>query len=143
MRTSDSGEIQGKRPDKRRIPTALASLGIVLFLEATALAIVTVWFLIEVVTTRVNSVGGSILIFALAALATVWVGAAAVGAFRSQSWVRGAALTWQLCQLAVAVGAFQGVFAQPLVGVVILIPTALALVLLFLPSTTSALRRDA
>jgi hypothetical protein len=69
-------------------------------------------------------------------------GAAAFGAFTARPFVRAAALTWQLCQLAVAVGAFEGVFAQPLVGYAILVPTVVALVLLFLPSTTAALRRD-
>ena len=136
----------GKNPDqpagRMRMPASIYGLSAVLFLESAALASVSVWFLVEILTTRVNSVGGSILTLALALGATAWVAAAAVGALRGRTWVRGAALTWQLCQLAVAVGAFQGVFAQPLVGVVILVPTVLALVLLFVPSTTNVLRRD-
>ncbi|NBX22787.1 MAG: hypothetical protein EBR52_01460 [Microbacteriaceae bacterium] len=125
-----------------RIPGTLVGLAAVLFLESAALAAVTVWFLVEILTTHVNSVGGSILTLTLAAGATAWIASAGVGALRARSWVRGAALTWQLCQLAVAVGAFQGIFAQPLVGVAIVVPTLVALVLLFVPPTTQALRRD-
>jgi len=125
-----------------RIPGTLVGLAAVLFLESAALAAVTVWFLVEILTTQVNSVGGSILTLTLAAGATAWIASAGVGALRARSWVRGAALTWQLCQLAVAVGAFQGIFAQPLVGVAIVVPTLVALVLLFVPPTTQALRRD-
>ncbi len=129
-------------PDQSTKKWPLIGLGIILMLEAIALAFVSVWFLVEILTTPVHSVGGSILTLAIALLATVWVAATGIGTFRAQSWVRGAAVTWQLCQLAIAVGAFEGIFAQPLVGVAVLVPTVIALVLLFLPSTTAALRRD-
>ena len=129
-------------PDQSKKKWPLIGLGIILILEAATLAFLSVWFLVEILTTPVHSVGGSILTLAIAILATVWVGATGIGTFRAQSWVRGAALTWQLCQLAIAVGAFEGIFAQPLVGVAVLVPTVIALVLLFLPSTTAALRRD-
>lgn len=125
-----------------RIPGSLIGLAVVLFLESAALAAVTIWFLVEILTTQVNSVGGSILTLTLAVGATAWIASAGVAALRAQPWVRGAALTWQLCQVAVAVGAFQGIFAQPAVGIAILVPTVIALVLLFVPPTTEALRRD-
>jgi hypothetical protein len=125
-----------------RIPGSLIGLAVVLFLESAALAAVTIWFLVEILTTQVNSVGGSILTLSLAVGATAWIASAGVAALRAQPWVRGAALTWQLCQVAVAVGAFQGIFAQPAVGIAILVPTVIALVLLFVPPTTEALRRD-
>lgn len=136
---ADSSEPNSGR---MRMPASLVALAVVLFLESAVLAVVSIWFLIEILTTRVNSIGGSILTLALALGATAWVAAAAVGALRGRSWVRGAALTWQLCQLAVAVGAFQGIFAQPTIGFAILVPTVLALILLFVPSTTNVLRRD-
>jgi hypothetical protein len=125
-----------------RIPGSLIGLAVVLFLESAALAAVTIWFLVEILTTQVNSVGGSILTLSLAVGATAWIASAGVAALRAQPWVRGAALTWQLCQVAVAVGAFQGIFAQPAAGIAILVPTVIALVLLFVPPTTEALRRD-
>lgn len=142
MNSSTAGENARKPAGRMRIPGTLVGLAAVLFLESAALAAVTVWFLVEILTTQVNSVGGSILTLTLAAGATAWIASAGVGALRARSWVRGAALTWQLCQLAVAVGAFQGIFAQPLVGVAIVVPTLVALVLLFVPPTTQALRRD-
>ena len=142
MNATSSGAHNQKPAGRMRIPGSLIGLAVVLFLESAALASVTIWFLVEILTTQVNSVGGSILTLTLAVGATAWIASAGVGALRAQSWVRGAAVTWQLCQVAVAVGAFQGIFAQPAVGVAILVPTVAAVVLLFVPSTTQALRRD-
>jgi hypothetical protein len=142
VNATSSGAHNHKPAGRMRIPGSLIGLAVVLFLESAALAAVTIWFLVEILTTQVNSVGGSILTLTLAVGATAWIASAAVGALRAQSWVRGAALTWQLCQVAVAVGAFQGIFAQPAVGVAILVPTVAAVVLLFVPPTTEALRRD-
>ena len=142
MNATSSGGDNRKPAGRMRIPGSLIGLAVVLFLESAALAAVTIWFLVEILTTQVNSVGGSILTLSLAVGATAWIASAGVGALRARSWVRGAALTWQLCQVAVAVGAFQGIFAQPAVGIAILVPTVAALVLLFVPPTTAALRRD-
>lgn len=142
MNAKSSGAHNHKPAGRMRIPGSLIGLAVVLLLESAALAAVTIWFLVEILTTQVNSVGGSILTLSLAVGATAWIASAGVAALRAQPWVRGAALTWQLCQVAVAVGAFQGIFAQPAVGIAILVPTVIALVLLFVPPTTEALRRD-
>ena len=52
---------------------------------------------------------------------------------RGSPWVRGATVVWQVLQIAVAVGAFQGFFARPDIGWLLLVPALAALVLLFTP----------
>jgi len=78
----------------------------------------------------------------LAALATVWLVVIAVGALRAQPWVRAAALTWQVLQLAVAFGSFQGLFSRDDIGWFLLVPAVNVLFLLFTRSVMEATRRD-
>ena len=106
------------------------------------MACVTGWLLIELVTTRADTIGGGIAIVVLSLIALAWVAATTVGTARRRSWIRASALTIQLVMMAVALGAFQGQYAVPDVGWALLAPALVAVVLLFLPSTVAATRRD-
>jgi hypothetical protein len=46
-----------------------------------------------------------------------------------------------LVQLAIAIGAFQGIYAQPAIGWAIVVPSVLVLVLLFTRSVMAAIAR--
>jgi hypothetical protein len=94
------------------------------------------------VTDVPESFGGAVLLLVLSVLATVWLGFAAAHLLRRKTWTRAAILVWQLCQTAIAAGAFQGIFAAPVVGAALLVPALAAGVLLFTPSVVAALRRD-
>ena len=48
--------------------------------------------------------------------------ATAVASFRRAPWSRAAAIVWQILQVSIAVGAFQGLFARPDVGWALLVP---------------------
>jgi hypothetical protein len=50
-------------------------------------------------------------------------------------------LTWQLLQIAVAIGCFQGVFAVPSLGWALLAPAVVAILLLLSPPVVAATRR--
>ncbi|WP_244255812.1 hypothetical protein [Rathayibacter sp. VKM Ac-2760] len=106
------------------------------------MACVTGWLVIELLTTRPDTVGGGIAIVVLSVIALAWVAATTVGTARRRSWIRASALTVQLVLMAVALGAFQGQYAVPDVGWALLAPALLAVVLLFLPSVVAATRRD-
>jgi hypothetical protein len=45
-----------------------------------------------------------------------------VASFSRAPWSRAAAIVWQILQVSIAVGAFQGFFARPDVGWVLLVP---------------------
>ena len=114
-----------------RRPLGLRVVTAVLALEALLLWGVTTWLITELLTETPTSLGGAFALLALSALAATWVSVITINLHRRRSWTRGGALTWQLVQLMVAGGAFQGVYARPDVGWGLLAPSVLVIVLLF------------
>ena len=135
----NSGE-QAPDPSSRR-PILLVALSVVLAAEALLATGVTVWLVIELLTATPDSFGSAVVILLLAAGLACALWAMVVGLLRRQIWVRGAALTWQLLQIAVAIGCFQGVFAVLSLGWALLIPAAIAILLLMSPPVVAATRR--
>ena len=115
----NSGE---QAPDQStRRPILLLALSVVLAVEAVLETGVTVWLVVELLTATPDSFASAVVILLLAAGLACALWAMVVGLLRRQTWVRGAALTWQLLQIAVAIGCFQGVFAVPSLGWALLI----------------------
>jgi hypothetical protein len=135
----NSGE-QAPDPSSRR-PILLLALSVVLAAEALLATGVTVWLIVEMLTATPDSFASAVVILLLAAGLACALWAMVVGLLRRQTWVRGAALTWQLLQIAVAIGCFQGVFAVPSLGWALLIPAAVAILLLMSPPVVTATRR--
>ncbi|WP_235497262.1 hypothetical protein [Agreia sp. Leaf283] len=119
----------------------MVALSVVLAAEALLATGVTVWLVIELLTATPDSFASAVVILLLAAGLACALWAMVVGLLRRQTWVRGAALTWQLLQIAVAIGCFQGVFAVPSLGWALLIPAAIAILLLMSPPVVAATRR--
>lgn len=117
----------------------LASL--LIGLEAAALAGAVCVLLVDVLTLTPASLASAIALIVLTAVATLWVSWVAISLNRGASWSRGGALFWQLVQLAIALGAVQGTFAQPLIGAAIAVPSVLVIVLLFTRSVMEHTRR--
>lgn len=133
------------------MPRTLRVLAIIVGLETLMLAAWTLWYAAGFFTDTPDSLGGAIVILILSLVAAVWLAFATVGLLRRQTWTRAATLVWQLCQVAVAAGAFQGLVAPadagvgltaPVIGTALLVPALCAGVLLFTPSVVTALRRD-
>lgn len=135
---------ENRRPTgpKTSWPLPLLVLIAVLALETIAVAAVAGWLLVELLTTRADTVGGGIAIVVLAVIALCWAAATTLGAVRRRSWMRGSALTMQLVQMAVALGAFQGQYAVPDIGWALLAPALVATAMIFVPSVVAATRRD-
>ena len=138
--THERSTISSFAPDTRG-SLAIRLLTGLLFLEAVAVIVVVVVLVFDIVTQPAASLSSAIALTVLVAIAAVFVTAVAVAMAKRAPWSRGAALVWQLVQLAIAVGAFQGATAQPAWGWVILAPTLVALILLFTKSVMSELRR--
>lgn len=117
-------------------------LTVVLFAEALAMIILVGVLIVDILTLPAASITSAIALTVLVAIGAVFVSAVAVGALRRRGWIRGGAVIWQLVQLAIAVGAFQGAYAQPAIGWALVAPSILVLVLLFTPSVMSAIRRE-
>ncbi len=124
-----------------RRPPLLVVLAALLFLECALLVAATVYLVIEILIARPDSYASAIAILVLTAMAAIWLGTMAVHALLGRPWIRGAAVVWQVLQIALAVGSFQGLFARPDLGWFLIAPAVLVLVLLFTPSVIAATRR--
>ncbi|MDI2099462.1 hypothetical protein [Ruicaihuangia caeni] len=113
----------------------------VLFAEAALLAGATVFLVVELLIDRPESYASAIALMVLTGAAAAWVTSLALGALRRRSWVRGPALVWQVLQLAVAIGSFQGADARFDIGWALLVPALLGAGLLFTKPVIAATAR--
>ncbi len=74
-------------------------------------------------------------------LAAIGLGATVVGAIRGRSWIRAAAIVWQVVQVAVGIGALQGAVAQPVYGWPLIAVAVVAFILLFTKPVVAATSR--
>jgi hypothetical protein len=101
---------------------ALVTITALLFLEAAALVAVVVWLVVDLLALEPSSYATAIALIVLVVIGAIWVSAVAVASIRRAPWSRAAAIVWQVLQLSIAVGAFQGLFARPDVGWLLLVP---------------------
>ena len=113
-------------------------LVVLLFMECALLTVATIYLVIELLTATADSLASAVALTVLTAIAAVWLGFIAANVLRGRAWTRGAAIVWQVLQGAVAIGCFQGIFAQPTVGWLLLAPALVVLVLLFTPPVVAA-----
>ncbi|WP_233199543.1 hypothetical protein [Cryobacterium sp. N22] len=128
-------------PKPARRSRALITLALLLAAEAALLWTAVVWLILELLTDQPASLASALAILALTVVAALWVSAIVVGTLRGRSWIRAAAVTWQLVQVFVAIGCFQGLYARPDLGWALLIPSVLVIVLLFTRSVLEATSR--
>lgn len=108
--------------DDGGVRAALVVVSTLLLLEAAALVAVVVWLLVDLVVAQPSSYATAIALLVLVVLAAIWVGAVAIASLRRAPWSRASAIVWQILQLSIAVGAFQGLFARPDIGWPLLVP---------------------
>jgi hypothetical protein len=125
------------RPGARR-PTAHRLLAVLLAAEALLVWAAVLWQVFELLTTEPTSLASALALLVISLLAAVWVSAIAASVLKHRGWIRGAALTWQLVQIAVAIGSFQGIYARPDIGWALLVPSLAVVILLFTPSVMAA-----
>ena len=124
------------------VRAALVTVSVLLFAEAAALAAITAWLIVDLVVLQPSSFATAVALIVIAALAAAWVASIAVASVRRAPWSRAAAIVWQVLQLSIAVGAFQGLFARPDIGWALLIPAVTVIGLLLWPPVRAAYARD-
>jgi len=125
-------------PRPARRSRALIALVVLLAAEAALLWAAVLWLILELLTQQPTSFASALAILVLTVVAALWVSTITVGTLRGRSWIRAAAVTWQLVQIFIAVGCFQGFYARPDLGWALLVPSVLVLVLLFTRSVVQA-----
>ena len=113
-----------------------------LFAEAALMLAAVMWLVFELLTEQPASFVSAVAILVLTIVAFVFVTAVAIGAVRRRSWIRGAAISWQLMQVAIAVGCFQGIYARPELGWALLAPSLIVIALLLAPGIRSQFAHD-
>lgn len=123
-----------------RWPRALVVVAVLLTGEALLIWATLVWLVFELITAIPTSPASAVAILVLVLIAALWVSAIAFNTLRRRSWIRGAALTWQLVQIAIAIGCFQGLYARAEVGWALLVPSFVVISLLFTPPVVAETR---
>ena len=124
-----------------RRPPAVVLLTLLIALEALGMVGVTALLVVDLLTSTPASLASAVALIALAALAAVFLAAVVRGILRGRSWVRPAAVTWQMLQIAVGAGSLQGADARQDLGWGLIVPSVLVVVLLFTRSVLLATRR--
>jgi hypothetical protein len=104
------------------VRAALVVVTVLLFLEAAAMVALVIWLVIDLFSLEPSSYATAIALLVLVAIGAIWVVTVAFGSLRRAPWSRAAAIVWQILQVSIAVGAFQGLFARPDVGWALLVP---------------------
>ena len=134
----DPGQDGQHGPGRGRRSRAHNALVLLLGAEAALLWAVVVWLILELLTDQPTSLASALAILAIALIAAAWVTTITVATLRGRPWIRAAAVTWQLVQVFVAIGCFQGLYARPDLGWALLVPSVLVIVLLFTRSVVEA-----
>ncbi|MSR98218.1 hypothetical protein FYJ28_05200 [Arthrobacter sp. BL-252-APC-1A] len=100
-----------------------------LVFEALALLGVAGWYIYNLINSTATSFGGAVFSLFLIVLVAVWLLVVGHFFFRGMRWTRAAALVWQLFMIVIAVPTLQG--GVVLVGLVLLLPAAAVILLLF------------
>lgn len=117
------------------------ALAMILFAECALMVAATVFLVVELFIDRPASFASAVALAVVTAIAAVWLGLIGVSVLRGRPWVRGAVVVWQILQIAVAVGSFQGMFARPDIGWLLLAPAIAALALVFTKPVVAATTR--
>ena len=121
----------------------LIALAVLVFAECALLTVATIYLVVEILVDTPASYASAVALTVLTAIAAIWLGFIAVNILRGRAWTRGATVVWQVLQIAVAIGCFQGLFARPDIGWALLLPAIVVLVLLFTrPVIAATARRE-
>jgi hypothetical protein len=104
------------------VRAALAVVSGLLVLEAVAVVALLVWLVVDLLTMQPSSLATAIALIVIVAIAAAWLSAVALASLRHAPWSRASAIVWQVLQVSIAVGAFQGLFARPDLGWALLVP---------------------
>ncbi|TQL47486.1 hypothetical protein FB562_0547 [Homoserinimonas aerilata] len=117
-------------PSPRR-PALLILLAVVLFAECALLAAASVFLAVELFVEVPASYASAVAILVISVLATVFLAVLAGQTLQARSWVRGAAIVWQVLQISVGVGFLQGDYARPDMAWGLIVPAVVVIVLVF------------
>ena len=124
---------------KSRLVAVLATL---VLIEALGLVAGALLFFSQIFVQSATSVTGAIVIFVVTAIIAAGLVTTGIFAFTARSWTRGAILTWQVLQLAVATSFVQGLAPWPAIGIVLIVFSLTCAALLFVPAVVRSTTKE-
>lgn len=103
----------------------------ILGVEFSVLIAIVVTYVVATLAGEVRSLPTMLALAALGLVLAVWLAFVVKALASGRRWARNGAIFWQLVQLTVAWGSFTGEFANPLIGVGLILPSLTVIVLLF------------
>jgi hypothetical protein len=125
----------------RRSPLVVL-LGLLVSIEALLVTAGAIYFLSRIFLETPENLSGAIVIFAITVIFAIGLVATAIATFRAFSWTRGAIVTWQILQFAVATSFIQGIQAWQTVGWMLLVFAVGTAVLLFTRPVMAAMTAE-
>lgn len=116
----------------------LTLISVLVGIEALALIAGSLYFLSRIFLETPENIVGAVVIFVITALIAVGVSIVAIAVGRAKSWTRGAIVTWQILQFAVATSFIQGIAIWQPVGWALAALSVCVVFLVFIPAATSA-----
>jgi hypothetical protein len=123
-------------------PRAATWTAAILLLEALGMLAVAVWLAIAALGDPVEHIAGGLFLAVLAAGAAAFLLAAGRAMLDGRAWSRSATLVWQVLQLGVALGTFNGGEGPVPLALVLAALAIAGLILVLRRSVTDWLRRD-
>jgi hypothetical protein len=138
--TGDTGAEGGTAPKRR--PVLLIVLAILLFAESAFMFVLAVWSITSLAASGASSFTSGIALIVFILMGAFWLLFIGIGTLRMKPWTRASAITWQVLQIAIAVGSFEGLDATPTIGWALLVPALLVILLVLTPQVTAVTRRN-
>jgi hypothetical protein len=91
-------------------------LGVLVSIEALLVTAGAIYFLSRIFLETPNNLSGAIVIFSITFIIAIGLFFTAIATFRAQQWTRGAIVTWQIMQFAIATSFIQGITEWQPVG---------------------------
>lgn len=121
-------------------PTNLLISAALIGMESLAIWLLSIQALLSIFFGDYSNLVATLFLVGFLFFAGLWTSNIAIGLFRKKRWSYTAAIVLQLLIGSVAAASFAGTYASPIIGLVLLLPSAAALMLLFTESVRGLFR---
>jgi hypothetical protein len=127
-RTSTNTMSDTQLPTKNAV-IAWRLMSVMVLLETVAILALLVFTIVGFMNRGDDPLLAALSIVIIVAVASLWITLTLVALLRNRNWARGSTITIQILVFSVAIGAFQGIYAQVQIAWLIAIPAIITFVL--------------
>ncbi len=128
--------------ESRQRPRSATVAGGILLLEAVGMVAVAIWITVSALGEAIEHLGGSLFLAVICLATAVFLLQAGRGMLNAAAWSRSAAVVWQVLQVGVALGTYNGAEGPVPIALLLFIPSLVVLILVFRRSMSEWLVRE-